>query len=415
VHPVEALEEARERTLAIVAPLSDADVESAHDPLMSPLVWDLAHIAAYEDLWIGHRLGGLELLRPELAAMYDAFETPRAVRGDLPLLDRQGACEYLEAVRERSREVIDGDHELVELVLRHEQQHDETMLQAIELAGLDTAPGMPRCALPDATGLTGLEAVTVPGGRCTIGAAAGRFAYDNEQPRHETDVREFRIGRVPITNATYLTFVEGGGYERREWWTAEAWAWKQEYDITHPGGWIPGPGGEWSQRRIDGVQPLPPDEPVVHLSWFEADAFARSHGARLPTEFEWEKAATWDQDLQQATELDAAQANLDHCGFGPAPAGAYPAGASPCGALGMLGDVWEWTSSPFRGYDGFAPHPYPEYSQVFFGDRHRVLRGGSWATRANVASATFRNWDLPQRRQIFSGLRLAWDGREEQP
>ena len=409
MHPAEALQEARARTLGIVAPLSDEDVERVHDPLMSPLVWDLAHIAAYEDLWIGHRLGGLPLLRPELAAMYDAFETPRAVRGDLPLLDRDGAMEYLEAVRERSLDVIDGDHELVELVLRHEQQHDETMLQAIELAGLDTPPGMPRRELPGGTGLTGLEAVVVPGGPCLIGASDGRFAYDNERPRHQTDVREFRIGRVPITNATFLTFVEGGGYERREWWTDEAWAWKQEYDITHPGGWVPGPGGEWSQRRIDGLHPLPPDEPVVHVSWFEADAFARSHGARLPTEFEWEKAATWDQDAQQTVDLDVAQANLDHGGFGPAPAGAYPGGASPCGALGMLGDVWEWTSSDFRGYEGFAAHPYPEYSQVFFGDRYKVLRGGSWATRARVASPTFRNWDLAQRRQIFSSLRLAWD------
>jgi gamma-glutamyl hercynylcysteine S-oxide synthase len=249
----------------------------------------------------------------------------------------------------------------------------------------------------------------VPGGRCRICAAARGFAYDNERPRHETDVRAFRIGRVPITNATYLTFVEGGGYERREWWTDEAWTWKEEYDITHPGNWTRGSDGQWLQRRIDGAAPLALDEPVVHVSWFEATAFATAHGARLPTETEWEKAATWDQDALETIEPAREHANLDHGGFGCAPAGAYPAGASPCGALGMLGDVWEWTSSPFRGYDGFVAHPYREYSEVFFGDRYRVLRGGSWATRAHTASCTFRNWDLPQRRQIFSGLRLAWD------
>jgi gamma-glutamyl hercynylcysteine S-oxide synthase len=140
---------------------------------------------------------------------------------------------------------------------------------------------------------------------------------------------------------------------------------------------------------------------VVHVSWFEADALARSHGARLPTELEWEKAATWDQETGPG--------NLDQGLLGPAPVGAYPEAASACGALGMLGDVWEWTSSPFRGYAGFVAHPYREYSEVFFGDGYRVLRGGSWATRSRIASPSFRNWDLPQRRQIFSGVRLAWD------
>ena len=397
---LEDLAEARERTLAIVSHLTDSDLESVHNPIMSPLVWDLAHIAAYEDLWIGARLGGGALLRPELAAMYDAFETPRAVRGDLPLLDRAGAIAYMQAVRERSAAVIerhDGDGTLVELVLRHEHQHNETMLQAMSLAGL-LPDRPPRPARDGRPAPTGLESVEVPGGPCTIGAAAGGFAYDNERPRHTVDVPAFRIGRHAVTNATWMHFVEGGGYVRREWWSDEGWAWKQDYDITHPGGWTDGTGSG-----------CVPEEPAVHVSWFEADAFARAHGARLPTEIEWEKAATWDQQTGDRRPLPAAHANLDHGGFGPAPAGAYPEGAAPCGALGMLGDVWEWTSSSFRGYDGFRADPYPEYSEVFFGDRYKVLRGGSWATRTRVACATFRNWDLPQRRQIFSGFRLAWD------
>ena len=425
------LDEARQRTLDLVAPFGDHDVERVTNPIMSPLVWDLAHIAAYEDLWLAHRHGGLPLLHPELAAMYDAFETPRAVRGDLPLLDRAQAEQYLADVRGRSEAVLDrvgpGDGTLVELVLRHEQQHNETMLQAIELAGFDVAPGMPRHPCPADAGrragrfgrsLTGLEPVDVPGGPCRIGASPDGFAYDNERPWHATDVRAFRIGRVAITNATYLTFVEGGGYRRREWWTDEAWHWKEEYDITHPGGWARGPGGEWRQRRIDGNAPLDPDEPVVHVSWFEADAFARAHGARLPTEAEWEKAATWDQATGVARRFpwgdDAptaadGRANLDHGGLGPHPAGSLPDGAAPCGALGMLGDVWEWTSTAFHGYPGFRAHPYREYSEVFFGPEHLVLRGGSWASRAHCITPTFRNWDLPQRRQIFSGVRLAWD------
>jgi len=407
------LTRARERTLALVD-FDDAELHRQYDPLMSPLVWDLAHIAAYEELWLVHREAGLPLSRPEVAEMYDAFETPRAVRGDLPLLDREQALAYLEDVRRR---IPDHDGFIPELVLRHEHQHGETMLQTIELARLSPAPAVPRVDRPDAPGgHTGLESVLIPGGPCTIGARDDVFAYDNERPRHHTDVRSFRIGRTPITNATYLTFVEGGGYRRRPWWRREAWAWKEQYDITHPEGWARGPDGAWRRWTLDGWQPIDPDEPVVHISWFEADAIARSLGARLPTETEWEKAATWDQETGAARPYPwgddlphSSLANLDHGLLGPAPAGAYPDGASPYGVLGMLGDVWEWTASDFRGYDGFVAFPYREYSEVFFGDEYKVLRGGSWATRNRVATPTFRNWDLPARRQIFAGVRLAWD------
>src|SRR5579871_3747681 len=417
---VEALEEARERTLALVASLSTEDLERVHSPLMSPLVWDLAHIAAYEDLWLVHRYGERPLLHEDLAATYDAFETPRAVRGDIELLGAEQAREYLSEVRARTLEVIDergvGDGLLHEMVLRHEHQHDETMLQTLQLACLSDYRLADQTLLPDPPDAphTGLELVEVPGGPCTIGARAHGFAYDNERPRHRTDVRRYLIGRTPVTNATYLTFVEGGGYRRREWWSDEGWAWKEEYDITRPGAWSADHRFEY---RLDGCEPLQPERPVIHVSWFEADAFARAHGARLPTEAEWEKAATWDHGRQRARrypwgdEPPAAhrRANLDQLGCGPAPAGAYPDGASPYGCLGMIGDVWEWTSSPFTGYGGFLADPYPEYSEVFFGSTYKVLRGGSWATRARVATATFRNWDYPQRRQIFSGFRLARD------
>ena len=246
----DALADARERTLALVAPLSDADVESQHTEIMSPLAWDLAHIAAYEELWLVHRHGGEPLSRPELAAMYDAFETPRAVRGDLPLLDRAQALAYLDDVRAR---VPAEDSFLHELVVRHEDQHQETMLQAIELARLQPAPGVERADRPPAPGgHSGLEGVLVPAGPCEIGAPDDRFAYDNERPRHRVELPAFRIGRTPITNATFLHFVEGGGYERRPWWSAEAWAWKEEYDITHPEGWDRGPTGGGAGRSTAG-------------------------------------------------------------------------------------------------------------------------------------------------------------------
>ncbi|MBV9817275.1 MAG: ergothioneine biosynthesis protein EgtB [Solirubrobacterales bacterium] len=414
---IAALQEARGRTLALVDRIDEGDLERVHSTLMSPLVWDLGHIAAFEDLWIVHRHGGEPMLREDLADVYDAFETPRAARGDLPYLRPDAARAYLEHVRERAIEVIDRrgvqDGSVAELIVRHEHQHNETMLQTMQLAHLDglSEPAQDGCAALADPGRGGLELVEIPTGPCTIGAAATGFAYDNERPRHRTDVRAYLIGRTPITNASYLTFVEGGGYERREWWSREGWAWKEDYDITRPQGWTADLRSEW---RLAGLEPLHPDRPVVHVSWFEADAFARAHKARLPTEVEWEKAATWDQESDRARRhpwgdgpLTDAHANLDQLRRGPDPVGAHAAGASPFGCLGMIGDAWEWTSTEFDGYPGFRAYPYREYSEVFFGSRYRVLRGGSWATRPRVATATFRNWDLPERRQIFSGLRIA--------
>jgi gamma-glutamyl hercynylcysteine S-oxide synthase len=416
----EVLQEGRQRTLALVASVSDRDLERVHSELMSPLVWDLAHIAAFEDLWLTHRWGKRPLLRADLAAMYDAFESPRAVRSELPLLGPAAARDYLAAARRGTLEVIGergvGDGTVHEMVLRHEHQHNETMLQTLQLARLaDYEPaGVQAMPEPVEPSPTGLELVEIPGGECTIGAPADGFAYDNERPRHRTNVGAYLIGRAPITNATYLRFVEGGGYERREWWSDEGWAWKEQYDITRPGGWAADQRAEW---RLGSVEPLDPHRPVVHVSWFEADAFARAHGARLPTEVEWEKAATWDHEESLARAfpwgadplVPGVHANVDQLGGGPAPAGAYPRGASPYGCLGMIGDVWEWTASRFDAYPGFVARPYKEYSEVFFADDFKVLRGGSWATRARVITPTFRNWDYPQRRQIFAGVRIAAD------
>lgn len=419
---LDALRQAREETLALVAPVSDGNLERVHSTLMSPLGWDLGHIAAFEDLWLAHRFGGRPLLREDLVDVYDAFETPRAGRGDLPFLRPAAAREYLAQVRSRTLEVTEtlgvGDGFAHEMVTRHEQQHGETMLQTLALARLENYAPAGLRAGPSAASPppTGLEMIPVPGAPGTIGAPPSGFAYDNERPRHRAEVGDYLIGRTPVTNGSYLTFVEAGGYERREWWCEQGWAWKQEYDVSRPGAWSEDLTAEWSPA---GLRLLDPHRPVVHVSWFEADAFSRAHDARLPTEREWEHAATWSGEdglalahpWGEQPPIPGVHANVGRIACGPAPAGAYPAGAAPSGCLGMIGDVWEWTSSDFGAYPGFAAYPYREYSEVFFGPEHKVLRGGSWATCARLLTPTFRNWDLPQRRQIFAGLRVAQDVR----
>ena len=416
------LTEARERTLALVASVREADMDQVHDPLMSPLVWDLGHIAAFEDLWLAQRAGGQAPLRENLWEVYDASESPRSDRGNLPYLRTVEVKEFMAAVRGRSLDALEsagrsggflgGSGGVWDMLLQHEHQHNETMLQTLQIA----APGVfvpDRRPLPPApAGSVSGRTVRVPAGPFLMGAKDGGFAYDNERPFHEVDVPAFDIDLVPVTCGAYREFVEDGGYTRRDWWSEAGWAWREENAIERPNYWT----ADGSVRSFERTEPMDPSCPVTNVSWHEADAYARSRGVRLPTEPEWEKAAAWDPAAGGAhrypwgDEPPAEQhANLDHLGFGPAAAGAYPAGASPCGALGMLGDCWEWTASTFTGYPGFTAFPYREYSEVFFGSDYRVLRGGSWATRPHVIRNTFRNWDLPERRQIFSGFRCARD------
>ena len=268
---------------------------------MSPLAWDLAHIAAYEDLWLVHRHGGEPLLHPELAAMYDAFETPRdGPRRPAAAQPRRGAlttsptCASARwrssSARAPTRDPRDG------APARAAAQRDDAAgdrarppphrARARPARRAPTSAGERHRARGDRRS---------PPGRSSSARPTAASPTTTSARATRSTCPAFRIGRTAITNATFLRFVEGGGYQRREWWSDEGWAWKEEYDITHPQGWAAGPDG-WRQWRIDGDAPLHPEEPVVHISWFEADAFARAHGARLPTEAEWEKAATWAQD-----------------------------------------------------------------------------------------------------------------------
>jgi len=358
------LAEARRRTYELIEPLDDEQLNRVYSPILSPLAWDLGHIANFEELWLVQTIGEREPLHGELGRFYDAIENPRKTRGELPILRDAELRSYLADVRERTLEVLDevdiaadvGEPLLregfvYELLLAHEQQHNETMLQLLQLVegyepsregdtGPSAAPTPP-----------GPEMVAVEAGEYEVGAPATGFAYDNERPRHTVTLAPFEIDRTPVTNGAYVAYMEATGAKPPLYWEGDAGA-----------GWVSVVRG----RR----DPVDLAQPVIHVSWQEADAFARWAGKRLPSEQEWEVAAD---------------------------------------RLHAVGQVWEWTSSDFLAYPGFEAFPYREYSEVFIGDEYKVLRGGSWATDRAVMRPSFRNWDLPQRRQIFSGFRCARD------
>ncbi|MFC7329694.1 ergothioneine biosynthesis protein EgtB [Marinactinospora rubrisoli] len=410
--------------------LDDAELVRQHSPLMSPLVWDLAHVGNYEEQWLIRAAQGQEAIRPDIDVLYDAFENPRAKRIELPLLSPREAQEYNAQVRRRvldhlDRAAFDTGAPLIDggfvygMVIQHEHQHDETMLATHQLRrGEPVLPDpvpRPRGAAPAGPGPA---EVRIEAGPFTMGTSDEPWAYDNERPAHVVHLPAYHIDTAAVTNAQYLEFMADGGYDQARWWSRAGWEWRNRSAKRAPAFWRRD-AGQWLRRRFGRVEPVPPDEPVQHVCFHEAEAYAAWAGKRLPTEAEWEKAARHDPATGRSRRFPwgdadpgATHANLGQRLLRPAPASAFPAGASPYGVRQLIGDVWEWTATDFTGYPGFRTFPYREYSEVFFGDGYKVLRGGSWATHPTSARATFRNWDLPIRRQIFAGFRCARDAED---
>ncbi|GAA3604106.1 ergothioneine biosynthesis protein EgtB [Kineosporia mesophila] len=414
---------ARDRTKQLTD-VDDTELTHQHSPLMSPLVWDLAHIGNQEELWLLRDVAGRDPLLPETVdQLYDAFQYPRKDRPKLPLLEAGPSRQYVDGVRNKVLDVLEriplNGRPLLNrgfafgMIVQHEQQHDETMLATHQLRtgeALLSAPRPPRASTKNLP-----PEVLVPGGPFTMGTDVEPWALDNERPAHAVDVPAFFIDTTPVTNRAYRDFVEAGGYDDARWWHPAGWAYRQQTGLSAPQFWNR-EGSTWTRRVFGSTEPLHDDQPVVHVNWYEADAYARWAGRRLPTEEEWEKAARFDPVSGRSRrfpwgdeEPSAEHANLGQRHLEPAEVGAYPAGRSALGVHQLMGDVWEWTSSTFNGYDGFRAWPYREYSEVFFGHDHRVLRGGSFGSDPSAVRATFRNWDYPIRRQIFSGFRCARD------
>jgi len=423
------LDRVRSRTFSMTDALSNDDLHGQFNPLMSPLVWDMGHIANFEEYWLLRELGGQDAHDAERDAMYNPFDNPRWVRGDLPLLDRDEATDYLHSVRREvdvvlSRsDIIEGPQlahggYVFEMTIQHEAQHQETILQALNLReDLDPYDLSVARRLPKPRSVDERERLRIEGGPFDMGTDDRASAYDNERPAHPVHVDTFDIDRFPVTNARFAEFITADGYEKPEFWSNDGWSWRTSVDHHTPQGWHADGAGGWTQLMLGTLRTLDPREPVIHISFWEAEAFARYEGGRLPTEAEWEKAASTEPDSLRTRkypwgdELPTLEhANIGQLGWGPAPVGSYPLGASAHGVEQLLGDMYEWTSSRFLPYPGYSTFPYPEYSEVFFEDEeYRVLRGASWATAPSVARNTFRNWDYRQRRQILAGVRLAWD------
>jgi len=416
------LERTRARSAVLTDSVDDDDLVRQHSPLMSPLVWDLAHVGNQEELWLVRDVGGREPVRQDIDHLYDAFRHARGDRPALPLLGPAEARGYVRTVRDKVLDLLDTvplegrrlvtDGFAFGMIVQHEQQHDETMLATHQLR---VGPPVLTAEPPPPARVAVAGEVLVPGGLFTMGTSTDPWALDNERPAHEVDVPPFFIDAAPTTNAEYAAFITDGGYDERRWWTDEGWAHRTEAGLDAPAHWRRD-GTGWAYTRFGRTGPIRPDEPVVHVCCHEAQAYAAWAGKRLPTEAEWEKAARFDPATGRSRRFPwgdeppgPQHANLGQRHLSPAPVGAYPEGASPLGVHQLIGDVWEWTGTDFAGYPGFAAFPYREYSEVFFGPKYKVLRGGSFGTDPAACRATFRNWDYPVRRQVFSGFRCARD------
>jgi iron(II)-dependent oxidoreductase len=429
-----ALEEARADTLRLFDLADESELHLSPGFGYRPLIWHLAHIGVFEAYWLLQKGQGMPAPDDAYERVFDPIQTPRDESKNLPARRemedylrrvRTGALEYLGRFDFGEADPLKSDGYIFQLVLEHERQHQETLCYLFHLLdpskkarpdGLPAGVGVPEeCLWPGREPSPPGGTVEVPPGAFLAGATPGAFAYDNELPAREVFVPAFRLDRLPTTNEQYRQFVEEGGYRRREFWSEEGWLRREQEGWAHPLYWRR-EGALWRERRMFGEGELAPRLPVTGVSFYEAEAYARFRGARLPTEAEWEKAASWDAAAGAKRRFawgDAAPSReLCNFGFrfwGTTPVGSFPAGASPSGCYDMTGNVWEWTSTPFEGYPGFEPFPYPEYSETWFDGDHRVLKGGSWATAHSVLRASFRNFFRRHFRIAFAGIRLAWD------
>lgn len=417
-YDVASLQEARRRTLELVADLNDEQMIGPRLDIVNPLRWEIGHVAWFQEHWLLRHLSGREPILSNGDTLYDSAKVAHDTRWDLPLPTTAETIAYMTKVLDdisryfgpAPRRNADEAY-FLSLALFHEDMHGEAITYTRQTLGR-SAPKLTKSAGIEPAPCQDVEGdAIVPGGLFTLGnTSRNGFVFDNEQQPCEVVVQSFKISRTATTNGEFVRFVEDSGYERRELWSDEGWRWRETAGAKHPVYWS-FEKGAWWRRNFDHLVRLEETHPVLHVNWYEADAYCRWAGRRLPTETEWEMAASseprsnrkrrfpWGDDVPTD-----AHANLDSNSLGTVDVRALSAGDSGFGCRQMIGNVWEWTASDFTPYPGFVAGPYKEYSEPWFGN-HKVLRGGCWATRSRLISNTYRNFYPPDRRDVWAGFR----------
>jgi iron(II)-dependent oxidoreductase len=415
--------DARQHTFSLVSDLSNSQLIGPQLPILNPLLWEIGHVAWFQEKWVLRRDPEKKSLRPDADTLYDSAAIAHDTRWDLALPSRQETLRYLADVRDRVTERLRkgepsrDDVYFALLSVFHEDMHNEAFLYTRQTLSYPAPKRNEAASIARAAGALPGD-VHIPGGSFRLGSEQGEpFVFDNEKWAHQVSVQSFAIACAPVTQAEFGAFVEDDGYRKRLCWSDEGWNWRTQSDAHHPVYWQRQSGGRWLRRNFDQWVPLEPDRPVLHVNWYEAEAYCRWAGRRLPTELEWEVAAAGELDLSGqglasskrrfpwgAQSPAPRHANLDGEALGCVDVAAGSDGDSAFGCRQMIGNVWEWTASDFLPYPGFSADPYKEYSAPWFGD-HKVLRGGCWATRARLLRNTWRNFYKPDRRDVWAGFR----------
>ena len=407
-----SLQDARRRTLELVEDLSDAQLSVPLLSIINPILWEIGHVSWFQEIWVLRRLRGRPPLVERGDALWDSAAVAHDTRWELALPSRTETLRYMKEVLDRILEQL--PEELSEreayfhwLACMHEDMHDEAFTYTRQTLGYP-APKFSNAQPPPTADEDVSGDVEVPGGEFLLGTPPGEvFVFDNEKWAHPVRVEPFRIARAPVTNGQFAEFVDDGGYRQLKLWSGDGWAWREKARAEHPVYWSRDDAG-WQQRHFDQVRPLPNALPVIHVNWFEAEAYCRWAKRRLPTEAEWELAAGTAEKRRYPWGDEpptSARANLDGRALGCVPVSAQPAGDAASGCRQMLGNVWEWTASTFAPYPGFVVDPYKEYSEPWFTPDYRILRGGGWATRSRLIRNTWRNFYTRDRRDVFGGFR----------
>lgn len=407
------LADARQRTLDLVSDLSEEQLMVPETDTVNPPIWEMGHVAWFHERWELRHLRGEASVHPHADEFWDSAAVSHHSRWELPLPSRAQTLQYMRDVMDKAldrlpdRDLTAHEAYFYWLGIMHEDMHGEAFTYTRQTLGYPAPSGWRAPAVSESHTVEG--DIEVPGGTYRLGAIPGEtFVFDNEKWAHEVTLAPFVIARCAVANAQFAAFVNDGGYQRREWWSDEGWIWRQRENADHPVYWLPQHNKNWMFRLYDRVLPLPDTEPVIHVNWYEADAYCRWAGRRLPTEAEWELAASgmkktpypWGDERPNDH-----RARLDGYSVGCIPVTGRAAGDSLTGCRQMIGNVWEWTASDFLPYPGFVVDPYKEYSEPWFGSERKVLRGGCWATRSRLIRNTWRNYFPKDRRDVFAGFR----------